>query len=102
MAINMFCLFLGTAAGKPFVNFQRKHSYGSTFLNKVAGYLALPGNVLLENLWNIHSSFYKKHPKMAVTEVTVFVLTMLKLLNFQITINNYHYDIYLSLIFLNY
>ena len=32
---------------------------------------------------------------MAVTEVTVFVLTMLKLLNFQITINNYHYDIYL-------
>ena len=37
---------------KHFVNFQEKYSGEIAFLNKVAGYLTLTGNVLLGNLWN--------------------------------------------------
>ena len=35
---------------KNFVNFQEKHPGEIAFLNKVAGYLTLTGNVLLGNL----------------------------------------------------
>ena len=48
MAINM--LFLRITVRKNFVNFQEKHPREIAFLNKVAGYLTLTGNVLLEHL----------------------------------------------------
>ena len=48
MAINM--LFLRITVRKNFVNFQEKHPGEIAFLNKVAGYLTLTGNVLLEHL----------------------------------------------------
>ena len=47
MAINM--LFLRITVRKNFVHFQEKHPPEIAFLNKVAGYLTLTGNVLLEN-----------------------------------------------------
>ena len=38
------------SCSKNFVNFQEKHRSEIAFLNKVAGYLTLTGNVLLRNL----------------------------------------------------
>ena len=45
-----------------FNKFPRKPSPEFAYLNKVAGYLTLTGNVLPGNLWNFQSSFYRKHP----------------------------------------
>ena len=44
------CVVSENRCSKNFVNFQEKHLGEITFLNKVAGYLTLTGNVLLENL----------------------------------------------------
>ena len=38
------------SCSKNFVNFQEKHPGETAFLNKVAGYLTLTGNILLGNL----------------------------------------------------
>ena len=42
---------------KNFIQFQEKHSHETSFLNKVAGYPTLTGNVLLGNLLNFQNSF---------------------------------------------
>ena len=47
--------------------FARKTSCEIAFLNKVAGYLTLTGNVLSGNLRNFNNSFHKKHPRMAAS-----------------------------------
>ena len=52
---------------KSFIYFQEKHPHEIAFLNKVAGYLTLTGNVLLGNLCNIKNSFHKKHLQMAAS-----------------------------------
>ena len=44
------CIVSVNSCSKNFVNFQEKHLREFAFLNKVAGYLTLTGNVLLENL----------------------------------------------------
>ena len=44
------CVVSENRCSKNFVNFQEKHLGEITFLNKVAGYLTLTGNVLLGNL----------------------------------------------------
>ena len=44
------CVVSENCCSKNFVNFQEKHPPGIAFLNKVAGYLTLTGNVLLGNL----------------------------------------------------
>ena len=44
------CVVSENSCSKNFVNFQEKHSGEIAFLNKVAGYLTLTGNVLLGNL----------------------------------------------------
>ena len=46
------CVVSENSCSKNFANFQEKHPGEIAFLNKVAGYLALTGNVLLGNLWN--------------------------------------------------
>ena len=60
IAINI--LFLRIALPKILYIFQEKHSHEIAFLSKVAGCLALTGNVLLGNLHNFKNSFHKKHP----------------------------------------
>ena len=52
------------SCSKNFVNFQEKHPGEIAFLNKVAGYLTLTGNVLLGNLLNFQNRFHKKHLRM--------------------------------------
>ena len=59
---NKHVLFISGNSWKIFVNFQGKHLSASTFLNNVAGYLTVRGNVFLGNLWNFQNSFYKKTP----------------------------------------
>ena len=44
------CAVSENSCSKSFVNFQEKHPGEIAFLNKVAGYLTLTGNVLLRNL----------------------------------------------------
>ena len=46
------------SCSKNFINFQEKHPHEIAFLNKVAGYLTLTGNVLLGNLWNFQNRFH--------------------------------------------
>ena len=55
---------------KNFTYFQEKHPHEIAFLNKVAGYLTLTGNVLLGNLCNFKNSFHKKHPRMAASAIS--------------------------------
>ena len=61
------------SCSKNFVYFQEKHLCEITFLNKVADYLTLIGNVL-GNLWNFQNSFHthkkKKHPRMAASGIS--------------------------------
>ena len=49
------------SCSKNFVTFQEKHPPKIAFLNEVASYLTLTGNVL-GNLWNFQNSLHKKHP----------------------------------------
>ena len=58
------------SCSKNFVYFQEKHPREIAFLNKVAGYLTLTGNVLLGNLCNFKNSFHKKHPRMAASAIS--------------------------------
>ena len=58
------------SCSKNFVHFQEKHPREITVLNKVAGYLALTGNVLLGSLCNFQNSFHKKHPRMAASAIS--------------------------------
>ena len=44
------CVVSENSHSKNFVNFQEKHPGEIAFLNKIAGYLTLTGNVLLRNL----------------------------------------------------
>ena len=44
------CVASENSCSKNFVNFHEKYPHEIAFLNKVAGYLTLTGNVLLENL----------------------------------------------------
>ena len=55
---------------KNFVNFQEKHASEISFLNKVAGYLTLTGNVLLGNLWNFQNRFHKKLLQMPASAIS--------------------------------
>ena len=50
------------SCSKHFVNFQEKYPGEIAFLNKVAGYLTLTGNVLLGNYEIFRTGFHKKHP----------------------------------------
>ena len=65
------CVVSENSCSKNFINFQEKHPGEIAFLNKVAGYLTLTGNVLLGNLWNFQNSFHKKHPQMPASELVV-------------------------------
>ena len=56
------CVVSENSCSKNLVNFQEKRPGEIAFLNKVAGYLTLTGNVLLENLLNFQNRFHKKHP----------------------------------------
>ena len=58
------------SCSKNFVNFQEKHPCEIAFLNKVAGYLTLTGNVFLGNLWNFQNSFPKKHLQMMASAIS--------------------------------
>ena len=58
------------SCSKNFVYFQEKHPREIAFLNKVAGYLTLTGNVLLGNLWNFQNNFHKKHPWMVASAIS--------------------------------
>ena len=53
-----------------FRKFPRKTSGEIAFLNKVAGFLTLTGNVLLGNLRNFQNRFHKKHPRMPASAVS--------------------------------
>ena len=53
-----------------FRKFPRKKSGEIAFLNKVAGYLTLTGNVLLGNLLNFQNRFHKKHARMPASAVS--------------------------------
>ena len=44
------CVASENSCSKNFVNFHEKHPHEIAFLNKVAGYLTLTGNVVLKNL----------------------------------------------------
>ena len=44
------CVVSENSCSKNLVNFQEKHPGENAFLDKVAGYLTLTGNVLLVNL----------------------------------------------------
>ena len=44
------CVVSENSCSKNFINFQEKYRGEIAFLNKVAGYLALTGNVLLGDL----------------------------------------------------
>ena len=50
MKLAKECVVSENSCSKNFVNFQEKYPGEIAFLNKVAGYLTLTGNVLLENL----------------------------------------------------
>ena len=43
------------------------------FLNKVAGYLALPESVFLGTLRNFWNRFYKKDPQMAIKMLLKYI-----------------------------
>ena len=60
------------SCSKNFVYFQEKHSREIVFLNKVAGYLTLTGNVLLGNLWNFQNSSHKKTPQMTASAISFY------------------------------
>ena len=63
------CVVSENSCSKNFVNFQEKHPGEIAFLNKVAGYLTLTGNVLLGNLWNFQESFHKNYPRMVASAI---------------------------------
>ena len=64
------CVVSENSCSKNFVNFQEKHPGEIVFLNKVAGYLTLTGNVLHGNLWNFQNSFHKKHPQIPASVIS--------------------------------
>ena len=64
------CVVSGNSCLKNFVNFQEKHPDEIAFLSKVAGYLTLTGNVLLENLSNFQNRFHKKHLWMPASAIS--------------------------------
>ena len=64
------CIVSENNCSKNFVNFQEKHPCEIAFLNKVAGYLTLTGNVLPGNLWSFHNSFHKKHLQMPASTIS--------------------------------
>ena len=53
------CVVSENSCSENFVNFQEKYPGEIDFLNKVAGYLTLTGNVLLGNLWNFQKTFIR-------------------------------------------
>ena len=55
---------------KKFRQVPSKKSRWNCFLNKVAGYLTLTGNILLGNLWNLQNRFHKKHPRMLASVIS--------------------------------
>ena len=55
------------SSSKNFLIFQGKQICGTTFWNKVAGYLKFPAKVFVGNLWNFQNRFYKKHPQMVAS-----------------------------------
>ena len=67
---SMLCVVSESSCSKNFVNFQEKHPCVIAFLNKVAGYMTLTGNVFLGNLWNFQNSFHKKHLRMRASAVS--------------------------------
>ena len=69
LKITKECVVSGNSCSKHFVNFQEKHPCEIAFLNKVAGYLTLTGNVL-GNLENFQNRFRKKHPQMPVSAIS--------------------------------
>ena len=66
---NKYVVFENSCS-KNFMYFQEKHPCEIAFLNKVAGYLTLTGNVLLGNLWNFQNNFHKKHPWMVASAIS--------------------------------
>ena len=64
------CVVSENSCSKSFINFQEKHPSEIAFLNKVAGYLTLTGNVILGNLWNFQNRFHKKHPWMPASAIS--------------------------------
>ena len=64
------CVVSQNSCSKNFINVQVKHPREIAFLNKVAGYLTLTGNVLLGNLWNFQNRFHKKHPRMPASAIS--------------------------------
>ena len=58
------------SCSKNFAHFPEKHPGEIAFLNKVAGYLTLTGNVLLGNLCNFKNSFHKKHLQMVASAIS--------------------------------
>ena len=64
------CVVSENSCSKNFVNFQEKHPSEIAFLNKVAGYVTLTGNVLLGNLWSFQNSFHKKHLQMPTSAIS--------------------------------
>ena len=63
------CVVSESSCSKNFVNFQEKHPGEIAFLNKVAGYLTLTGNVL-GNLWNFQNRLHKKHSWMSASAIS--------------------------------
>ena len=63
------CVVSENSCSKNFVNFQEKHPSEIAFLNKVAGYLILTGNIFLGNLWNFQNRFHKKHLRMMASAI---------------------------------
>ena len=65
------CLVSENSCSKNFLNFQEKHLSEAAFLNKVAGYLTLAGNVL-GNLWNFKNRFHQetKHLRMPASAIS--------------------------------
>ena len=64
------CVFSENSCLKNFINFQEEHPPEIAFLNKVASYLTLTGNVLLGSLWNFQNRFHKKHPGMLASAIS--------------------------------
>ena len=65
------CVVSENSCSKNFVNFQEKHRRETAFLNKVAGYLTLTGNVLLGNLGNFQNRFHKNTRECRLLQLVV-------------------------------